>query len=93
MAVYQGFASVPQINVKVTQDPASVTAATVSAESFTVPGSQPGMWFLVSAPALEANLALGGAECTTAGTVVVRIANPTAGNIDPASQDFYFLGL
>jgi hypothetical protein len=93
MPSYQGFASTAQINVAVTVDPDSVTAATVGAQSVTVPGAQPGMWFVVSAPSLEANLAIGGAECTTAGTVVVRIVNPTAGNINPASQVFYILGL
>lgn len=90
---YQGFSGGPQLIATVTANPASVSAASVSAASLTVPGAKPDMHFIVTAPSLEANLAIGGAFCTTAGTVVVRIINPTASPIDPASQTFYILGL
>lgn len=90
---YNGFSSVAQLIAEVTQNPAEVAATAVAAESFTVPGARPGMHFVVSAPSLEANLAIGGAECTTDDTVVVRIVNPTALPINPASQTFYFIGL
>ena len=94
MAVdYRGFSSVPQIAVKVTKDVANILAATAPQISFTVPGSQPGMFFLVAAPDLETGLAIGDAHCAVAGTVIVRLINPTVGAIDAASQDFYFLGL
>lgn len=88
-----GFSVTPQLVTKVTVDPASVGAASVSAQSLTVVGATPDMHYIVTAPSLEANLAIGGSYCTTAGTVVVRIINPTAAPIDPASQTFYILGL
>ena len=92
--VYQGFSSVPQIVVgPITIDPDSVSGSSVGAQSLTVPGAQPGMHFIVTAPSLETTLAIGGAYCTTAGTVVVRIVNPTASPVDPASQSFYVIGL
>lgn len=91
---FKGFSSVPQIVVgPITADPDNILAATVGTVSLTVPGSTPDMHFIVSAPSLEANLAVGGAYCTTAGTVVLRIVNPTVGAINPASQSFYVLGL
>lgn len=93
MPNFTGFSAVPQLVAKVTVDPDQVAGASVGAQSLTVPGSTPDMHFLVTAPSLETNLAVGGAYCTTAGTVVVRIVNPTANPINPASQTFYILGL
>lgn len=91
---YKGFSSVPQIVVgPITADPASIPAASVALLSLTVPGSTPDMHFIVTAPSLVATVAIGGAYCTTAGTVVVRLINPTAAAIDPVSQSFYVLGL
>lgn len=90
---YNGFSSVAQLIAEVTQNPAQVSGASVGAESFTVPGARPGMHFVVSAPSLEANLGIAGAECTADDTVVVRIINPTANPINPAEQTFYFIGL
>lgn len=90
---YSGFSSVPQIVAKVTSNPASISAASVLAHSLTVAEARPGMHFIVTAPDLEANVAVGGAYCSTKGTVVVRLVNPTAAPIDPASQTFYVLGL
>jgi hypothetical protein len=94
MAVdYRGFSSTPQLVAKVTTDVANITAASVSIVSFTVPGSTPGQFFVVAAPDLDTGLAIGDAFCDTAGTVKVRIINPTIGDVNPVSQDFYFLGL
>ena len=95
MAVaFRGFGSSPQlISGPVTGDPASVSAASVGTVSLTVPGALPDMHFIVTAPSLSANLAIGGSYCTTAGTVVVRLVNPTASPVDDASQSFYVIGL
>ncbi len=94
MPNFRGFSAVPQIVVgPITANPASIPAASVASLSLTVPGSTPDMHFIVTAPSLEATISLGSAACTTAGTVVVRLINPTAGAIDPASQSFYVLGL
>jgi len=88
-----GFSGVPQLVAKVTSNPGSISAASVLAHSLTVNGATPDMAYIVTAPSLEANVAIGGAFCTTKGTVVVRLINPTAAPIDPASQTFYVLGL
>jgi len=93
MPNFTGFSAVPQLVSKVTVDPDQVAGASVGAQSLTVPGATPDMHFIVTAPSLETNLAIGGSYCTTAGTVVVRIVNPTANPINPASQTFYILGL
>ena len=94
MAVeYRGFGSTPQLIASVTADLGTCYAGYLTAANLTVPGSTPGMHFHISAPSLEDNLAIVSAVCTTAGTVVIRILNATAGNIDPASQTFYVIGL
>ncbi len=95
MAVdYRGFGSAPQLVAKVTADVGNIPTVTSTAVDFTVPGSQPGMFFVIAAPDLTAGLAIsGGAFCGTAGTVTVRFVNPTGLDINPASQAFYFIGL
>lgn len=93
MSLYRGFASTPQLVAQVTANIASVPAATAPIIDFTVPGAQPGMFFLVAAPSLETGLALGDAFCSTAGTVRVRVINPTIAAVDAASQVYYFIGL
>jgi len=95
MAVqFQGFSSIPQITVgPITHDPGTCYAGYLTEVTLTVPGSLPDMHFHVTAPSLEADLAIVAAYCTTAGSVIIRILNATAGNIDPASQSFYVLGL
>ena len=92
--VFQGFSSVPQIVVgPITADIGECLAGYLKEADLTVPGSQPGMHFIVTAPDLEDNLAIVSAVCATAGTVAIRIMNATVGNIDPASQSFYVIGL
>ncbi len=94
MAVnYTGFSSAPQLVTKVTYDPTSVSANSISAQSITVPGVIPDMHFIVTAPSLSANLGIAGAYCTTAGTLVVKFTNPTGSPVDDVSQTFYILGL
>lgn len=76
---------------EVTQNPANILAGNVNEESFTVAGVQPDHWIQVMAPSLESGLLLGQAWCDVAGTVKVRIGNPTVNPINPASQVFYFM--
>lgn len=91
---YRGFGSAPQIVVgPVSVSPGTVFSGALNEISVTVPGSEPGMFFLVQAPDLEANASIVGAICTTAGTVKIRIANAQVGNISAATQNMYFLGL
>jgi len=95
MAVqFQGFSGVPQlVSGPITKDPASCGAAAVTQITLTVPGATPDMHFIVTAPSLAANLGIVGAFCTTAGSVIVNIINPTAAPIDDVSQSFYLIGL
>ncbi len=95
MAVnFKGFAAVPQIVVgPVLGNPGNILANTVGLLSLTVPGSTPDMHFVVTSSALDVGLAIGGAYCTTAGTVVVRLVNPTVGPINDVETSFYVLGL
>jgi hypothetical protein len=59
------------------------TAYTVKLISVTVPGSTPEQVFVVNPmEAMTTNVCLGQPYCTTAGTVVVPVINPTAGNIN-----------
>ena len=82
-----------QIVIEVTADPGSITNATVGTVSLTVPGALPGMLFAVQAASLADGLVIANSYCTTAGTVVVRIANVTAAPIDDASQTFRVIAL
>ena len=94
MAVqFQGFSGVAQlISGPITKDPGSCAAAAVTQITLTVPGAHPDMHFIVTAPSLVANLAIAGAFCTTAGSVIINVVNPTASPIDDASQSFYVIG-
>lgn len=74
----------------VTSDPANITAATSLDHSLTIPGVLPGDLVFVTAPSLEANLTMSMAWVSAANTVKVRICNPTAGAINPASQTFNY---
>jgi hypothetical protein len=94
MAVdYKGFSSAPQLVWKGSVTPGSITNVTATKVSVTVPGSVPGMFFIVAAPDLENNLAIADAYCSAAGTVVVRVVNPTAAPIVGAAQIWYVIGL
>ena len=78
----------PQLAEEITAPAAttSILANTSQAISVTVPHIEPSHVPVIVAPSLEANLAIGSVYCTTAGTLVIRIINPTAGNLDMASQ-------
>ncbi len=93
MANYTGFSSSPQLVTFVTTNLTSAAANAVTEYTLTVPGAVPGMHFIVTAPALEANLGIVGAYSDTVGEINLRITNPTGSGIDPASQTFYILGL
>lgn len=84
--------SIPvSVAATITQDVASLSAATTTKVQFTVPGARVGHHVLVKAESLETNLGIAGAYVSAADTVQVLIVNPTAGAINPASQDFDFL--
>lgn len=79
-----------KISGQITTDPANISAASVLKHSMTIPGVKVGDVVFVQAPSLENNLSLGDAYVSAANTVIVRIINPTAGAINPASQTFFY---
>lgn len=88
-----GFSGTPRVIFSKTIDVGNITAATCKEVTVTgVPGLMPNMVFLAAAPSLEANLNIGVGWGTAVGTGKFRITNPTAGDIDPASQEFYLIG-
>ncbi len=75
----------------VTADIGSVAAVTCLEYEFTVAGAKKGHPVVVWCEALEANLAIAHAFCNDNGKVKVRLVNPTAGAIDPASHTYYIV--
>lgn len=73
---------------KTTTNPANITAGTVLAHTFSAPGATTvNGGVVVNFPSLETNVCQVGARVTAAGTIEVRLYNPTGGDINPASQD------
>lgn len=80
-------AAVPQITA-VVPGPTSAILTTVQSDvSLTVGGVTPDMVVTVNWPNLDAGLILGGAWCAVAGTVKLRVYNPTGATITPAAQN------
>jgi hypothetical protein len=84
-------AAVEDTIVDVTVDVASIAAVTAPDTAVTVPGSLVGDSIIVTPLGTwPAGLSAPIGRCLVAGTVQVRISNPTAGAIDPGSQSFRF---
>lgn len=91
---FNGFSAVAKFSQSVTLNPASVPANSVSVETFTVKGLDPtDMLVVVNAPDLEAGVTLISSRISAANTLELSFQNNTAGAINPASQQFYVLGL
>jgi len=84
-----------QIVVAATVNPASIAANTTGETNVTVTGAVPGQVFIVQPPStLDAGIVCcSPAICTTAGTVILRLANVTVAPIDVASSTFNFIAL
>ena len=82
----------PRVIYTTTVDPASIAATATGDTSITVPGAKTNMVFLVKMDSLEAGLAIANVKCTTAGTVVLTLANVTVGAINAASQTISIVG-
>lgn len=90
----KGFSAAPQLVAgPVTVDPGTVYSGFTTDVSVTVKGARQDMHIICFAPSLEANLGIVHCYCSANDTVIVRLGNFAVGNIDPASQSFYFLGL
>ncbi len=81
-------ASSPQYMRDVTLNPASIDAATVSSETFTVAGLATDMVVTVNAPNIEAGLFVIHANVSAANTLKLAIWNTTGAPVNPASQVF-----
>lgn len=77
---------------QVTADIASVAAASVASTNLTVAGVEAGdLVYACPKTALSVAVMVGAAVATAADTVAMPVCNPTAGALDPASQDFEVL--
>jgi hypothetical protein len=77
--------------VDVTVDYASIPAATAPDQAVAVPAARVGDAIIVTPLGTwPANVTQPQGRCLVAGTVQVRVANVTAGAIDPASQTLRF---
>lgn len=94
MAYFAGFSAVPKFSQAVTLNPANVPAASVSVETFTIKGLNPGfMISVVMAPSLEAGVTLVSSRISAVNTLELTFRNNTAAAINPASQTFFVEGL
>lgn len=84
-----------QIVVAATVNPDSIGANTTGETSVSITGAVPGQVFLVQPPAtLDAGIICASvANCSTAGTVTLRLANVTGGPINVASSAFVFIAI
>ena len=74
-----------------TVNPGSVGAAETLDVSVTWDKGLPTHFIEVKAPSLVANLGIVGCWCAAAGTVIVRLINPTGTPINDASQTWQFI--
>lgn len=76
-----------------TLTPASVAAATVAEQTFTVTGLTTADKVIVNQPALANSVGIAGARVSAADTLAIRFVNPTAGALTPASGVYTVLAI
>jgi len=82
----------PKLTGSTTSDLANIAAGTILAHTFTAPGAKTdNSMVFITMPSLETNLGIVGARVSAANTIEVRIFNPTAGAINPASQEIRWM--
>lgn len=79
--------------LQLTISPASVAAATVAEQSFTLTGLIVGDQVTVSKPTFQAGLAVVSARVTAANTIAIAFINPTASPIVPTASEVYTVAL
>ena len=84
--------SVPQVVATVAAPVTALTTGTIADRSLTIGGATPDMTFYVNWPQQDTGLIIGGIWCETAGTVKLRLYNPTGGTITPAAQTLKVIG-
>lgn len=84
--------SVPQIVTTVAAPVTALLTTVIADRSLTIGGATPDMTFYVNWPQLDAGLIIGGVWCETAGTVKLRLYNPTVSTITPGAQTLKVIG-
>ena len=84
--------SVPQIVATVAAPTTALLTTVIADRSLTIPGATPDMTFYVNWPQQDTGLIIGGVWCETAGTVKLRLYNPTGSTITPAAQTIKVIG-
>jgi hypothetical protein len=84
----------PSWTVSLTGNPNELPANSTATSTFTTGNTaRPTDFIICSAPSLESGLIVADAYCTTAGQIIMKLANVTGSPINPASQTFNFLAL
>ena len=81
----------PQLVTEVAAPVTALLTTVIADRSLTVGGSVPSMAFHVTWPAIDTGLLMLGAWCETAGTVKLRLYNPTGSTITPAAATLKIL--
>ena len=102
---FPGVVSVPSVNIGAgtpltkaqvytpTLTPASVAAATVAEQTFTVTGLTTADMVIVNPPAIANATGLAGVRVSAANTLAIRFFNPTAGALTPTSGIYTVLAI
>lgn len=75
--------------LNITLNPASVAAATVAEQTFTVTGLRTSDFVSLAKPSATAGIGIVSCRVSAADTLAVQIVNPTAGSIDPPSESYF----
>ena len=82
----------PQLVTTVAAPVTALTTTVIADRSLTVPGAMPEYSYQVTWPAIDTGLLLITAWCEVAGTLKVRLYNPTGGTITPAAATLKIIG-
>lgn len=85
MADYHGVGKRQLFNLNLQITPASVAAATVAEQTFSLKGVIPSDVIDISPPGITAGVAPVSARCSAPDTIAVAFVNPTAGALTPAA--------
>lgn len=88
----QRFGNVTDLNIfSVSITPASVAAAVVVEQTFTVVGLKTTDRVFVNPPATANNIGITASRVSAADTVAIRFVNPTAGALTPTAGVYEFI--
>ena len=82
----------PQLVTTVAAPETALLTTVIADRSLSVPGARPEYAYQVTWPAIDTGLLLITAWCETAGTLKIRLYNPTGGTITPAAATLKVIG-